>query len=147
MNTIQTTLSAEQDKIERIDDIPLLVALQQRVGIAEIIDEVIPSHWLHQGLSLGQLVVGWTTFILSEGNRRKVSVEDWAKAHPMILSVKSSASPTSPMSDLDKCLPTSAMTKTLGGLKISCGKSKCVSIKSHRSESAWMPPNSVGIIR
>lgn len=71
--------------IERLDDIPLLIALQQQIGIASIIDEVIPRHWLHQGLSLGQLIVGWNAYILSESDHRKVPVEDWAVSHQQIL--------------------------------------------------------------
>lgn len=75
----------EQTTVERIDDIPLLVALQQKIGIAEVIDAIIPRHWLHQGLSLGQLVLGWNTFILFEGDHRKVSVRKWAIEHQVIL--------------------------------------------------------------
>lgn len=78
-------VSIEQVTIERVDDIPLLVALQQRVGIADVIDSIIPRHWLHQGLSIGQLVLGWNTFILSEGDHRKVTVRDWVIDHRGIL--------------------------------------------------------------
>ena len=83
ISTEQVTI--EQATIERIDDIPLLVVLQQRVGLSEIIDQIIPRHWLHQGLSLGQLVLGWNTFILSEGDHRKVTVQDWAIQHRTVL--------------------------------------------------------------
>jgi len=72
--------------IERIDDLPLLIALQQKLGLAEIIDSVIPRHGLHQGLSIGQLVLGYNTYILSEADHRKVAVEVWAKQHQVILS-------------------------------------------------------------
>jgi len=71
--------------IERIDDIPLLVALQQKIGISDVIDSIIPRHWFHQGLSLGQLILGWNTFILSEGDHRKVSVRDWSTEHREVL--------------------------------------------------------------
>jgi len=82
-STEQATI--EQTTIERIDDIPLLVALQQRIGYADVIDSIIPRHWLHQGLSVGQLVLGWNTFILSEGDHRKVSVRDWSRQHQVVL--------------------------------------------------------------
>ena len=72
--------------IERLDDIPLLILLQQLVGLGEVIDEAIDRHWLHQGLSIGQLVIGWIAYVLSEGDRRKVAVEDWAVEHQDILS-------------------------------------------------------------
>ena len=71
---MNTAISIEQVIIEPIDDIPLLMALQQRIGLADMIDEIIPRHWLHQGLSLGHLIVGWNTFILSQADHRKVTV-------------------------------------------------------------------------
>ena len=54
---------------ERVDDLPLLVAQQQKMGIAEIIDAVIEPHWRRQGLSVGQTVVAWLAFILSSNSR------------------------------------------------------------------------------
>jgi transposase len=72
--------------VERLDDIPLLIALQQRIGVCELIDSVIPRHWLHQGLSIGQLVVGWNSYILSHADHRKVSVEQWGVEHQQTLS-------------------------------------------------------------
>ena len=72
--------------MERLDDIPLLISLQQRLGLDDVIDEAVDRHWLHQGLSIGQLVIGWIAYVLSEGDRRKVAVEDWAVEHQDILS-------------------------------------------------------------
>lgn len=82
---MNTATYVEEATLERLDDIPLLVALQQRLGLAEVIDQKIPRHWLHQGLSLGHLVVGWNTFILSQGDHRKVTVRDWVKDHRAVL--------------------------------------------------------------
>jgi transposase len=78
-------LSPQHAHLERVDDIPLLMALQQRIDLAGIIDAVLPRHWSHQGLSIGQLVVGWNTFILSEGDHRKVSVRDWVTNHQVMI--------------------------------------------------------------
>jgi hypothetical protein len=72
--------------MERLDDIPLLTSPQQLVGLGEVIDEAIDRHRLHQGSSIGQLVIGWIAYILSEGNHRNVAVEDWAVEHQEILS-------------------------------------------------------------
>lgn len=63
---------------ERIDDLPLLVAQQQRMGIPAIIDAVIEPHGNRQGLSVGWTVVGWLGFILSEADHRLSFVEPWA---------------------------------------------------------------------
>src|SRR5271156_6673877 len=63
---------------ERIDDIPLLFGMQQRLKIAEVLDRHMPRHHLHQGLSNGQLAVGWIAYILSQADHRKSAVQDWA---------------------------------------------------------------------
>ena len=73
-------------QIERLDDIPLLIGLQQRLGLDTVIDDVIPRHWLQEGLSLGQLVVGWNAYILSEADHRKIAVEGWGVEHQALLS-------------------------------------------------------------
>lgn len=66
---------------ERVDDLPLLVAQQDKMGIAEIIDENIEPHWHRQGLSIGRTVVGWLAFILSESDHRLSYVEPWVARH------------------------------------------------------------------
>ncbi len=84
MTTQPTSLNEIQ--IERLDDIPLLIGLQQQLVLDAIIDDVIPRHWRHQGLSLGQLVVGWNAYILSEADHRKIAVERWGVEHQALLS-------------------------------------------------------------
>ena len=84
---MKTQLKAEPEiVVEGLDDIPLLISLQQQLGLSGLIDDVIPRHWHHEGLSVGQLVVGWNAYILSEADHRKVAVEDWAVEHQSILS-------------------------------------------------------------
>ena len=53
MKTQHISLDEIQDEIqiERSDDIPLLIGLQQQLGLDAIIDEVIPCPY--EGLSLG----------------------------------------------------------------------------------------------
>ncbi len=63
---------------EQIDDIPLLIQQQQTMGIAEIIDGIIDRHGNRIGLSLGWMIVGWLSYILSESDHRLSFVEDWA---------------------------------------------------------------------
>jgi transposase len=70
---------------ERVDDIPLLVKQQQKMGLAEIIDEIITPHWRRQGLSVGQTIVAWLAFILSEADHRLSYVEPWVAQHPETL--------------------------------------------------------------
>jgi transposase len=63
---------------ERIDDVPLLIGLAQKLGLPELLDHHLGSHGNHQGLSLGALAVGWIAFILSGGNHTKVHVQEWS---------------------------------------------------------------------
>jgi len=66
---------------ERVDDIPLLVGQQQKMGVAEIINEIIIPHGGRQGLSVGQTVMVWLSFILSEADHRLSYVEPWVARH------------------------------------------------------------------
>jgi len=66
---------------ERIDDIPLLIGLMQHLHLPEIIDKHIGNHGHHKGLSNGCLTIVWLAYILSEGDHRKYSVNDWAVKH------------------------------------------------------------------
>ena len=62
---------------ERVDGIPLLVQQQHKMGVAEIIDASIKPHWRRQGLSVGDTVLTWLTFILSEADHLMIYVEPW----------------------------------------------------------------------
>src|SRR5436309_16100728 len=66
---------------ERVDDIPLLFGLMQKMHLPEVLEQALGSHHLHQGVSNGLLTCGWLAFILSEGTHCKVSVQDWAQSH------------------------------------------------------------------
>lgn len=64
---------------ERVDDLPLLAAMLDAMGIAEIVDDVLPRHGNWKGLSPGQLTVGWLMYVLSQGDHRLSLVEPWAQ--------------------------------------------------------------------
>jgi len=68
-------------KTEAVDDIPILVATAERMGVAELLDKhfVVDSKW--QGLSLGKMLEGWLSHILSESDHRLNQVEGWAEQH------------------------------------------------------------------
>jgi transposase len=68
-------------KTEQIDDIPLLVKQQEKMGIDEVIDGIVARHGNRVGLSLGWTIVGWLSYILSESDHRLSFVEDWAANH------------------------------------------------------------------
>lgn len=63
---------------ERVDDVPLLLAHMQRLGLPCILDAHFPAHGHHQGLSLGWLVTVWLAHILSRADHRLNRVRPWA---------------------------------------------------------------------
>ena len=70
---------------ERVDDIPLLLAQLERMGVQSLLDEHFPTHGNWVGLSLGWVTVVWLTHILSEANHRLNHVEPWADQRLHIL--------------------------------------------------------------
>jgi hypothetical protein len=55
---------------ERVDDIPVLIASMDRLGLAELVDEYFVPHGNWQGLRVGQVVTGWLSHILSAADHR-----------------------------------------------------------------------------
>jgi transposase len=71
MNEIPTIIT------EHIDDIPLLLAQMQRMGLPTLLDTHFPTHGNWTGLSLGWVSTIWLSSILSRGDHRMVHVEPW----------------------------------------------------------------------
>jgi hypothetical protein len=66
-------------KTERVDDIPLLLAQLERMGVQERLDEHFPTHGNWKGLSLGQVAIVWLSHILSQADHRMNQVQSWAE--------------------------------------------------------------------
>ncbi len=64
---------------ERVDDIPLLLAHLQRMGLAAVLESHFPTHGNWQGLSLGRVTMVWLAHILSQGDHRMNHVQAWAE--------------------------------------------------------------------
>jgi len=71
---------------ERIDDIPLLLAQMDRMGLSGLLDAHVPTHGNWQGLPLGRMATIWLSAILSRGDHRLVHVEPWVAGRQMMLS-------------------------------------------------------------
>ncbi len=65
--------------IERVDDVPVIWAHLQAMGIIEEIDAHFDTHgnW-DDALTLGETIGVWMTYMLSEGDHRMSAVEKWA---------------------------------------------------------------------
>lgn len=62
---------------ERVDDIPLLLTLEQRIRIPGLIDKYFTAHGNWQGLGPGMTTAVWLTHILSEADHRLSHVRPW----------------------------------------------------------------------
>ena len=71
---------------ERVDDIPLLLAQMDRMGLAGLLDNHFPTHGNWQGLSVGRVATIWLSSILSRGDHRLVHVEPWVAQRQFTLS-------------------------------------------------------------
>jgi transposase len=82
---------------ERVDDTPLLMAHQERMGIPRLLEESFDVHGNWQGLSFGWVAAGWLSHILSEADHRMNHVQPWAARRIRALS----ACTGQPVRDLD----------------------------------------------
>src|SRR5947209_12540737 len=65
-------------KTERVDDIPLLLAQMQRMGLVELVDRHFPTHGNRVGLSLGWVTALWLTHVHAPADHRMNRVQVWA---------------------------------------------------------------------
>jgi transposase len=63
---------------ERVDDLPLLAAQVERMGLAAAVDAHFPTHGGWAGLSLGGTLAVWLSHILSQADHRLSHVQPWA---------------------------------------------------------------------
>jgi transposase len=70
---------------ERVDDIPLLLAQLERMGLGRLLDAHFPVHGNRSGLSLGAVAVIWLVHILSQGDHRLNHVRAWVEQRLQML--------------------------------------------------------------
>src|SRR5947209_14882543 len=63
---------------ERVDDIPIVLAQSEEMGLPELLDEYFKPHGNWEGTSLGWTTTVWLTHIVSEGDHRMNHVQGWA---------------------------------------------------------------------
>ncbi len=74
-------------KVERVDDIPVLLAHMQSMQVPTLLDQFLATHDNWEGeLSFGQVTTTWLSFILSQGDHRLSQAEPWAEEHQHTLS-------------------------------------------------------------
>jgi transposase len=74
------TESPHVHRVERVDDIPVLLATLQRLNVAEILDRHFPSgHRWKGALTFGEVACVWIAFITSQGDHRLCQLQPWAQ--------------------------------------------------------------------
>ncbi len=76
-----------QVKTEPVDDIPVLLAQGQKIGVAELLDQHFRPHGNWQGTSLGWTTMIWLTHIISAGDHRLNQVERWVEKRQHTLGI------------------------------------------------------------
>ena len=71
--------------VERLDDIPVILGLLQKMHIQAVIDEMIDTHGNWQGLRPGWIITIWLVHILSEHNHNMDRVRAWVSKRMKIL--------------------------------------------------------------
>ena len=73
-------------QVERIDDIPLLIAILYRMGVPALLDEYYPRHGNWKGeLSFGTVACVWLAYIVSRGDHRLSRLQKWVSGHRQML--------------------------------------------------------------
>jgi transposase len=80
-----TNIKYEQPRVERVDDIPVVYGMLERMGIQKTVDSLIKPHGNWTGLSPGWVIAVWLIHILSEQNHLMEPVQQWVKRHLLIL--------------------------------------------------------------
>jgi transposase len=69
-------------RVERVDDIPVLLGTLKQMNVAEILDRHFPSGHRWKGeLTFGEVACVWLSYIASEGDHRLYEVQPWAERH------------------------------------------------------------------
>jgi transposase len=69
-------------KVERVDDIPVLLAQLQKMQVPALLDQFFPTHGHWKGeLSFGEVVAVWLTFVASQGDHCLSHVQPWVEEH------------------------------------------------------------------
>jgi transposase len=75
-----SSASPQVHRVERVDDIPVLLATLQRLDVAAILDRHFPSGHRWQGaLTFGDVACVWLAFLTSQGDHRLCQLQPWAQ--------------------------------------------------------------------
>jgi transposase len=81
-----STAKSRVIRVERTDDIPVLLAQALHLHLAEILDRHFPTNHRWKGeLTFGEVVSVWLTLLISQGDHRLYQLQPWAEHHLLTL--------------------------------------------------------------
>ena len=72
-------------KIERADNLPLILYWLMQMKVSEIIDDIFIAHTNRDGLTYGQLSVLFVTYVIHSLNHRLSGMEEWVISHKTVI--------------------------------------------------------------
>ena len=66
-------------KIERVDELPVIVSVLERSGLSDFVDRYFLPHGNWTGVSYGKILVCFLSYVLSSNDHRLSPVEEWFK--------------------------------------------------------------------
>ncbi|WP_409340197.1 IS1634 family transposase [Methanospirillum stamsii] len=79
-------MSQPQIQIEELDSLPIILSLLKKMDILRLIDTIFIPHKNWSGLSVGETVAIWLSYIIAHHDHRMCSLEDWVEKRQQILS-------------------------------------------------------------
>jgi transposase len=64
---------------ECMSDVVLLLGQMKQMSLPDLLDHRISKYQREQRVSLGWVICIWLAYIMSKGDHRKVSVQDWVR--------------------------------------------------------------------
>jgi transposase len=73
-------------RVERVDDIPVLLATLKKMNVAEILDRHYPTgHRWKGALTFGEVACVWVSYVAAQGDHRLYELQPWAEEHRLTL--------------------------------------------------------------
>src|SRR3954463_11731807 len=73
-------------RVERVDEIPVLLATLQRLNVDQIFDRHFPTGHRWKGeLTFGEVACVWISYVASAGDHRLCELQPWAEHHRLTL--------------------------------------------------------------
>jgi hypothetical protein len=72
-------------RIERVDDLPLILTWLLNMHVSVSIDGIWHSHGRWQGLSYGQLALLFVAYIIQQRSHRLMKMEGWLNDHQTVI--------------------------------------------------------------